>query len=132
MDVEYLLGSVLRGVLTGRGKRKKTKGAMRYVLGNPRAVGGGAVLLGGLAFALYEHVTKGGGLGTGSAAPPLPAAPTAAPAANCPASCRRRCPDRDGLAGGAAAPADSGRGGAGRTRRHVLDRRHDRRWSSTG
>lgn len=75
MDVEYLLGSVLRGVLTSRGKRKRTKGAMRYVLGNPQ----GVMLLGGLAFALYESLTKGSGIGTSPApAPPTPPVPHAA------------------------------------------------------
>lgn len=70
MDIEYLLGSVLRGVMTGRGKRKKVKGAMRYVLGDRRAMGSGAMLLGGVALAFFEHLQRGG---QASAAPPVTA-----------------------------------------------------------
>jgi hypothetical protein len=68
VDVEYLLGSMLRGVLTSRGHRKKMKGASRFLLGNPRVAGKGALVLGGLAYALYESLAKGHGIGTMAAA----------------------------------------------------------------
>jgi hypothetical protein len=40
---------------------------MRYVLGDRRDVGSGALLLGGLAAALYESLAKGSGIGTSPA-----------------------------------------------------------------
>ncbi len=89
MDAEYLLGLLLRGVLTGRGGRKKTSRTLRYVLGNRRLVGAGVLALGGLAYQLLESMKQGAGPtatpsvptpATGSVVPPpLPASALAPP-----------------------------------------------------
>jgi uncharacterized membrane protein YebE (DUF533 family) len=81
MDVEYLLGSLLRNVVSTRGGRKKTKGTMRYVLGGAGGAGK-ALLLGGVAYALLESLTKGMGTGSGSVAPGPLAGPGSGSAAS--------------------------------------------------
>lgn len=77
MDAEYLLGSLLRGVLTSRGHRKRVTRATRFLLGNRRVAGAGALALGGLAYGLFESLTQSPG---NVVPPPIP--PAAPPGAS--------------------------------------------------
>lgn len=87
-----MIGSVIRGALTGRKKRRK--GATRYLSGGKGSFLNGSTLLAvaGVAWGLYETVANRGpvyaqgGAGPAGAgmAPPVPQAPDQAPAATGP------------------------------------------------
>jgi uncharacterized membrane protein YebE (DUF533 family) len=80
VDIERLIGSVIRGTLSG--KRKKHGRAMRY-LGRGGALGPGTLLaLAGVAWGIYETMTKKEEvIAATSAPPPLPGQPASAPPA---------------------------------------------------
>ena len=100
MDPEFLIGTVIRGVLSGR--RKSSRRALRYLTGGRRSmVGAGSLLtLAELIWGLFETVTEtrqpttggtpapgGGPGGVRTAPPPIPgsgAGPSPAPAAGPP------------------------------------------------
>lgn len=75
MDIEQLIGSVVRGALSG--KRKKRRGAARYLSGGRGSFLSGSTLLAmaGLAWGVYETVTKKDPVYAG----PGPQAPGASP-----------------------------------------------------
>lgn len=79
MDIENLIGSVVRGALTG--KRKKHRGALGYLTGSrhgtPSWINGSTLLAAaGVAWGLYETMQQKGTI----------AAPTSAPGAEAPPS----------------------------------------------
>lgn len=89
MDIERLIGSVIRGTLSG--KRKKHGRAMRY-LGRGGVLGPGALLaLAGVAWGIYETMTKKEEVfAAASAPPPLPGQPASvAPAGAVPSGAQR-------------------------------------------
>ena len=117
MDVEYLLGSLLRGVLKGRGTRKRAKGAMRLRAGqSARRRRGSRWCSAGLAYQLFESLTKGkvtaaspapvpappgtaasaDSRGIGAAVPLVVPPPLPGPGRRGGRRCRRRCPGRVG------------------------------------
>jgi hypothetical protein len=84
LDVEGLVGSVLRGVLGGR--RKKSRGALRYLTGGRSSLLNASTLLAvaGVAWGLWETASRSAAAtGTSSAgsspggAPPSPPLPSA-------------------------------------------------------
>jgi Protein of unknown function (DUF533) len=85
LDVEGLVGSVLRGVLGGR--RKRSRGALRYLAGGGRSsfLNASTLLtLAGVAWGVWETVNQGGAAATPSGAAPG-AVPGAVPATTSPA-----------------------------------------------
>ena len=72
MDVEHLIGSIISGALTG--KRKRRRGATRFLTGGRGSLLNGSTLLAmaGVAWGLYETATAQKQATT--AAPPVPAA----------------------------------------------------------
>jgi uncharacterized membrane protein YebE (DUF533 family) len=86
MDAEQLIGSLIRGVLTGR--RKRSRGALGFLTGGRGSLLNAGTLLtaAGVAWGLYETtmqtstVARGAGsFGQGSAAAPPPAPGTTPP-----------------------------------------------------
>jgi uncharacterized membrane protein YebE (DUF533 family) len=78
MDPEQLIGSVIRGVLGGR--RKKSRGAMRVLTGrggllsSPQAL----IALAGVAWGVYETMTRSDSGASAASAPAGPSTPTPA------------------------------------------------------
>ena len=79
MDIEQIIGSVIRGALTGKNKRRK--GATRYLSGGKGSFLNASTLLAvaGVAWGLYETVANkgpvyagGGAAPSGAPAPPAP------------------------------------------------------------
>ncbi len=72
MSAEKLIGALLQGALGGR--RKRSRGAMRYLNGGRGSFINASTLMtaAGLAWGAYEAATRS--RGTASAAPPLPGA----------------------------------------------------------
>lgn len=86
MNIENLIGSVVRGALTGRKKRRK--GVTRYLSGSSGSFLNASTLLAaaGVAWGLYETMAKKDPVYAGpgpqppaTAPPPPPSAPAAAP-----------------------------------------------------
>src|SRR5687767_11489903 len=101
MDAEQLLGTLIRGALGGR--RKRSKGALRFLTGGRHSLLNAGTLLtaAGVAWGLYEsatrtstppapagagpgHVPPGGGPAARADVPPLPAIGTAGQATQAP------------------------------------------------
>lgn len=86
MDAERLLGSLVRGAMGGRG-RKRTRGATRFLTGGRGSLINAGTLMtaAGLAWGAFEAATAksqqaGGGGFPGSAPPPPPGTPPPPPA----------------------------------------------------
>jgi uncharacterized membrane protein YebE (DUF533 family) len=78
MDIENLLGSVLRGAMTG--KRKRKRGAMKYLSGGKGSLLNASTLLAlaGVAWGVYETMSQkpaAGGASAPGGVPPVPAGP---------------------------------------------------------
>lgn len=89
MDLENLIGSVVRGALTG--KKKKRKGATKFLLGGSGSLINASTLLAmaGVAWGVYETMSKKEPVyaGPGPQPPqPMGAPPPAGPAAGAPAA----------------------------------------------
>jgi uncharacterized membrane protein YebE (DUF533 family) len=77
LDLERLVGSVLKGVLGGR--RKRSRGALRYLThGNSSLLNAGTLMtLAGVAWGLWETANASTTVATPASGAPRPAAPTA-------------------------------------------------------
>jgi tellurite resistance protein len=113
VDVEDLLGSVIRSALAGRGRRKRTRGTLQFLTGGTRGSFLNASTLlavAGVAWGLYETAMQSSTVtaATSPAAGPLPVPPASPPgpgggAAASPAA----------IAGPPPLPATAGEGPAG-------------------
>ena len=79
MTPERMLGALIQGALGGR--RKKSKGALRYLTGGSSIVNAGTILTAaGLAWGAYEAATRKGTSPSAPASPgPVPAGPMPPP-----------------------------------------------------
>ncbi len=75
MDAEQLIGSLIRGAFAGRSRRKRSRGALRYLTGGTNSFLNASSLLtvAGLAWGIYESATEK------PAAPPAPTGGTGIP-----------------------------------------------------